>query len=70
MVSVAIREPEPLVRRVRSRTVAKVDSMGLVVRTADKTTLRDFVKKIEDQYGKADRVWLMDRGHSYRRAPC
>jgi transposase len=30
--------------------------------TADKTTLRDFVKKIENQYGKADRVWLMDRG--------
>src|ERR1700716_4004729 len=30
--------------------------------TADKTTLRAFVKKIENQYGKADRVWLMDRG--------
>ncbi len=30
--------------------------------TADKTTLRAFVKKIEDQYGKADRIWLMDRG--------
>jgi hypothetical protein len=29
MVSVAIREPKPLVRCVRSRTVAKVDSMGL-----------------------------------------
>src|SRR6201984_902717 len=29
---------------------------------ADKTTLRAFVKKIENQYGKADRVWLMDRG--------
>jgi hypothetical protein len=29
---VAIREPQPLVRGVRSRTVAKVDSMGLVVR--------------------------------------
>jgi hypothetical protein len=32
--------------------------------TADKTTLRDFVKKIESQYGKADRIWLMDRGHA------
>ena len=31
MVSVAIRDPHPLVRWVRSRTVAKVDSMGLVV---------------------------------------
>ena len=29
---VAIREPQPLVRWVRSRTIAKVDSMGLVVR--------------------------------------
>jgi transposase len=30
--------------------------------TADKTTLRDFLKKIEDQYGKAQRFWVMDRG--------
>jgi len=30
--------------------------------TSDKTTLRDFLKKIERQYGKARRVWLMDRG--------
>ena len=30
--------------------------------TADSTTLRGFLKKIEDQYGKADRVWVMDRG--------
>jgi hypothetical protein len=30
--------------------------------TSDKTTLRDFVKKIEDQYGKANRIWVMDRG--------
>jgi transposase len=30
--------------------------------TADKTTLRTFVKKIEHQYGKANRIWLMDRG--------
>ena len=30
--------------------------------TSDKTTLRDFLKKIEDQYGKANRVWVMDRG--------
>ena len=30
--------------------------------TSDKTTLRDFLGKIEEQYGKADRVWLMDRG--------
>jgi len=30
--------------------------------TTDKTTLRDFLKKIETQYGKADRIWIMDRG--------
>lgn len=30
--------------------------------TSDKTTLRDFLKKIEDQYGKAQRIWVMDRG--------
>ena len=30
--------------------------------TSDKTTLRDFLGKIEQQYGKARRVWLMDRG--------
>ncbi len=31
--------------------------------TADKTTLRDFLKKIETLYGKADRVWVMGPGH-------
>jgi hypothetical protein len=30
--------------------------------TADCKTLRSFVTKIEDQYGKARRVWVMDRG--------
>jgi transposase len=30
--------------------------------TSDKTTLRAFLGKIEEQYGKAERVWLMDRG--------
>jgi transposase len=30
--------------------------------TSDKTTLRQFLRKIEEQYGKAERVWLMDRG--------
>jgi transposase len=30
--------------------------------TADSTTLRDFLDKIERLYGKADRVWCMDRG--------
>src|SRR5467141_1961164 len=30
--------------------------------TADNTTLRGFLQKIENQYGKARRIWLMDRG--------
>ena len=30
--------------------------------TSDKTTLRDFLKRIETQYGKAGRTWVMDRG--------
>jgi transposase len=30
--------------------------------TADKTTLRDALKHIEARYGKARRIWVMDRG--------
>ena len=30
--------------------------------TSDKTTLKGFVAKIEKMYGKARRVWVMDRG--------
>jgi transposase len=30
--------------------------------TADCTTLRDMLRKIEAQYGKARRIWVMDRG--------
>ena len=30
--------------------------------TSDKTTLRGFLARIEELYGKARRVWLMDRG--------
>ena len=30
--------------------------------TADKTTLRGFLQKIEALHGKAERVWVMDRG--------
>ena len=27
--------------------------------TADKTTLRDFIRRIEAQYGEAERTWMM-----------
>jgi transposase len=30
--------------------------------TSDKTTLKDFLERIEEQYGKAQRIWVMDRG--------
>jgi transposase len=30
--------------------------------TSDRTTLREFLKHIEDQYGRAKRIWVMDRG--------
>ena len=30
--------------------------------TSDRTTLRDMLRKIEVQYGKANRTWVMDRG--------
>jgi hypothetical protein len=30
--------------------------------TADKTTLRGFMQQIQTQYGKAQRIWVMDRG--------
>jgi transposase len=30
--------------------------------TADNTTLRDFLARIERQYGNARRIWLCDRG--------
>ena len=30
--------------------------------TSESTTLADFLEKIEAQYGRSDRVWIMDRG--------
>src|SRR5512143_3432319 len=30
--------------------------------TSDKTTLAEFLRKIETQYGKSERIWVMDRG--------
>jgi transposase len=30
--------------------------------TPDKQTLADFLRKIQEQYGKAERIWVMDRG--------
>lgn len=30
--------------------------------TTDNTTLSDLLDRIEEQYGKAERIWVMDRG--------
>ena len=30
--------------------------------TADNTTLAAFIARIEAQYGRSDRIWIMDRG--------
>lgn len=30
--------------------------------TSDKTTLADFLNRIQEQYGKTERIWVMDRG--------
>ena len=30
--------------------------------TSDRTTLKAFLEKIEALYGKAERIWIMDRG--------
>jgi transposase len=35
---------------------------GMNGNTSDRSTWRDFLKKVEDTYGKARRVWVMDRG--------
>ena len=37
--------------------------------TSDNTTLADFLTKIENQYGRSDRVWIMDRGIPTEQTP-
>jgi transposase len=37
--------------------------------TSDRTTLRKFLTHVENTYGKAKRVWVMDRGIPHRRNP-
>jgi transposase len=54
-------------RQVVIALVVTVDGLPLAYEvlagnTADKTTLRAFLAKIEGMYGKARRVWVMDRG--------
>jgi transposase len=61
------RDGRPDCRQVVIALVITTDGLPLAYEvmpgnTSDKTTLRDFLKLIESRYGKARRVWLMDRG--------
>jgi len=54
-------------RQVVIALVVTVDGLPLAYEvlagnTTDKTTLRQFLQKIEQMYGKARRTWVMDRG--------
>jgi hypothetical protein len=61
------RDGRPDCRQVVLGLVVTTDGLPLAYEvlagnTADRTTLRDFLAKIEGLYGKARRVWVMDRG--------
>lgn len=61
------RDGRPDCRQVVIALIVTTDGLPLAYEvlagnTADKTTLRDFLAKIEKQYGQARRVWVMDRG--------
>jgi len=61
------RDGRPDCRQVVLALVVTTDGLPLTYEvlagnTADKSTLRDFLAKVEQLYGKARRVWVMDRG--------
>lgn len=61
------RDGRPDCRQVVIALVVTTDGLPLAYEvfpgnTVDKTTLRPFLAKIEKRYGKARRVWVMDRG--------
>jgi transposase len=61
------RDGRPDCRQVVIALVVTPDGLPLIYEvmpgnTSDKTTLRTFLKLIETRYGKARRVWVMDRG--------
>ncbi len=61
------RDSRPDCRQVVIALVVTTDGLPLAYEvfpgnTVDKTTLRHFLAKIETLYGKARRVWVMDRG--------
>ena len=61
------RDKRPDCRQVVVAVVLSAEGFPLAYEimpgnTSDKTTLRLFLQKIEAQYGKARRIWIMDRG--------
>lgn len=61
------RDGRPDCRQVVIALVVTTDGLPLAYEvlpgnTSDKTTLKAFISKIEDLYGKMRRVWVMDRG--------
>ena len=61
------RDGRPDCRQVVIALIITPDGLPLAYEvmpgnTSDKTTLRDFLAKIEQTYGKARRTWVMDRG--------
>jgi hypothetical protein len=61
------RDGRPDCRQVVIALVVTPDGLPLAYEvlagnTSDKTTLKTFLDKIESLYGKADRIWVMDRG--------
>jgi hypothetical protein len=61
------RDHRPDCRQVVIAVVLSAEGFPLAYeimpgRTSDKTTLRLFLEKIQAQYGKARRIWIMDRG--------
>lgn len=61
------RDKRPDCRQVVIALIVTTDGLPLAYEvfpgnTVDKTTLKPFLKKIERLYGKAGRVWVMDRG--------
>lgn len=61
------RDGRPDCRQVVVALVVTTDGLPMAYEimpgnTSDKTTLEGFLEKIEKQYGKARRTWLMDRG--------
>jgi len=61
------RDGRPDCRQVVIALVVTPDGLPLAYEvmpgnTSDKTTLRDFLARIESLYGRANRIWVMDRG--------